>query len=190
MNRCQTNTPKSISFVFIHLKIFLSQFLLHVVSFSNSQSQSMNNQWVRCISDLLCCETLLTRMQQMFCFKMVRTRFLPVARAALTPFFLVSQGHGVSSDTTGQTIVEPNSNEHYLGLVNVGSSTGAHSSRPTVSRRSFLVRQYMLLQFGAASSLLLQTVPRTCSKLSVDPEEQEGESLDMPSRSVPHDYNR
>ncbi len=29
------------------------------------------------------------------------------------------KGHGVSSDTTGQAIVEPNSNEHYLGLVNV-----------------------------------------------------------------------
>ena len=48
----------------------------------------------------------------------------------------------------------------------------------------------MLLQFGAASSLLLQAVPRTRPELSIDSKEQEGESLDLPSRSVPHDYNR
>ncbi len=29
------------------------------------------------------------------------------------------KGHGVSSDTTDHTIDEPNSNEHYVGLVNV-----------------------------------------------------------------------
>jgi hypothetical protein len=39
------------------------------------------------------------------------------------------KGHGVSSDTTGQTIVEPNSNEHYLGLVNV-----------YIKRKPFLLR--------------------------------------------------
>ena len=62
-------------------------------------------------------------MQQMFCFKMVRTRFLLCRTHCSDTFLSCSQGHGVSSDTTGQTIVEPNSNEHYLGLVNVRSQT-------------------------------------------------------------------
>ncbi|CAM4865974.1 unnamed protein product [Rotaria socialis] len=37
------------------------------------------------------------------------------------------QGHGVSSDTTGHTIVEQNSNEHYLGLVNFGNTCYCNS---------------------------------------------------------------
>jgi hypothetical protein len=52
-------------------------------------------------------------MNPMFCFKMVIDHLYISKRN----FFI--QGHGVSSDTTGHPIVEPNSSEHYLGLVNV-----------------------------------------------------------------------
>jgi hypothetical protein len=53
-------------------------------------------------------------MNSMFCFKMVLILFTSFQ---IFPLFL--QGHGVSSDTTGHPIVESNSSEHYLGLVNV-----------------------------------------------------------------------
>lgn len=55
-------------------------------------------------------------MNPMFCFKMVR-KFVFLNESIHSR--LVLQGHGVSSDTTGQPIVESNTNEHYLGLVNV-----------------------------------------------------------------------
>ncbi|CAF0907400.1 unnamed protein product [Adineta steineri] len=41
--------------------------------------------------------------------------------------FCFKMGHGVSSDTTGQAVVESNSNEHSLGLVNFGNTCYCNS---------------------------------------------------------------
>ncbi|CAF1289724.1 unnamed protein product [Adineta steineri] len=41
--------------------------------------------------------------------------------------FCFKMGHGVSSDTTGNSIVESNSSEHYLGLVNFGNTCYCNS---------------------------------------------------------------
>ena len=81
-------------------------------------------------------------------------------------------------------------NEHFFGLVNVSTRLLYKLRVPHPHETLFpLVRQHVLLQLGAAGSLLLQAVPRKGVGIQGKEQEEQRDATHMPGRSLLLDRN-